>query len=277
MLNQHKILRVLQLISYQEQSPSKSISHLAELLDSTERTVYRYFDLIRECGFDLQRDEFNRFFIVDERSNGVRFTDEEATFLKELVLTKGKNNKLKDSILTKVYLGSEIPMVASHLVNAKNSKVIERLALSISNKEQVYLKKYQSINSETITDRLVEPFGFTENYTTVMAYEIASQKNKTFHIDRIAYVDFTGKSFQHSEQFEKQIPDVFGFSHSGETFPIQLELDLKQVLLLKDQYPLTAPFIHYNNKKNCYELKVQVNDLKPIERFLRGIEGAQLL
>lgn len=271
MLNQHKILRVLQLISYLEQSPSKTISHLAQLLDSTERTVYRYFDLIRECGFDLQRDEFNRFFIVDERSNGVRFTDEEATFLKELVLTKGKNNKLKDSILTKVYLGSEIPMVASHLVNAKNSKVIERLALSISNKEQVYLKKYQSINSGTISDRLVEPFGFTDNYTTVMAYEISSETNKTFHIDRIAFVEFAGKPFKNCDRFEQQIPDVFGFSFSGETFPIQLELDLKQVLLLKEQYPLTAPFIHYNNRKNIYELKVQVNDLKPIERFMRGI------
>ncbi|MCF8444452.1 MAG: HTH domain-containing protein, partial [Crocinitomicaceae bacterium] len=79
MLNQHKILRVLQLISYLEQSPSKTILHLAELLDSTERTVYRYFDLIRECGFDLKRDGHNRYFIVDERSNGIRFTDEEAT------------------------------------------------------------------------------------------------------------------------------------------------------------------------------------------------------
>jgi predicted DNA-binding transcriptional regulator YafY len=108
MLNQHKILRVLKLISYLEQSPSKSIGHLAEILESTERTVYRYFDLIRECGFDLQRDEHNRFYIVDERTNGVRFTQEEAQLLKELVLKHSKQNKLKDSLLTKIYLGSEL-------------------------------------------------------------------------------------------------------------------------------------------------------------------------
>ena len=54
MLNQHKILRVLKLISYLEQSPSKSVGHLAEILESTDRTVYRYFDLLRECGFDLR-------------------------------------------------------------------------------------------------------------------------------------------------------------------------------------------------------------------------------
>ena len=165
-------------------------------------------------------------------------------------------------------------MVASHLVNAKNSKVIERLALSIANQEQVYLKKYQSINTGTISNRLVEPFGFTDDYTTVMAYEISSKKNKTFHIDRIAYVDFAGKPFKNSKKFVKQIPDVFGFSYSGETYSIQLELDLKQVLLLKEQYPSTAPFIHYNQRRNSYELKVQVNDLQPIERFMRGMEGA---
>jgi hypothetical protein len=104
-----------------------------------------------------------------------------------------------------------------------------------------------------------------------MAYEISSETNKTFHIDRIAFVEFAGKPFKNCDQFEQQIPDVFGFSFSGETFPIQLELDLKQVLLLKEQYPSTAPFIHYNQRKNNYELKVQVNDLKPIERFMRGV------
>jgi predicted DNA-binding transcriptional regulator YafY len=275
MLNQHKILRVLQLISYLEQGSSKSILHLAELLETTERTVYRYFDLIRECGFDLQRDDHNRYFIVDERSSGVRFSQEEAKLLKELVLTNANQNKLKDSLLTKIYLGSETQMVASHLVHAKNGKVIERLALSMGNKEQVILRKYQSINSETISDRLVEPFGFTDNYQTIMAYEIDSKKNKTFNIDRIAYVDFTGKPFKNSKKFQNQVPDVFGFSFSGTNHSIDLELGLKDVLLLKDQYPQTSPFIHYNHRKNTYQLKVQVNDLKPIERFIRGIESEE--
>ena len=106
-----------------EQGSSKSILHLTELKERTEGNVFRYFDLIRECGFDLQRDDHNRYFIVDERSSGVRFSQEKAKLLKELVLTHANQNKLKDSLLTKIYLGSEIQMVASHLVNAKNGKV----------------------------------------------------------------------------------------------------------------------------------------------------------
>jgi proteasome accessory factor C len=272
MLNQHKILRVLKLISYLEQSPSKTIGHLAKILESTDRTVYRYFDLIRECGFELQRDEHNRFYIIDERSNGVRFSEEEAKFISDLILTYGKQNKLKDSILTKIYLGSEIPMVASHLVYAKNNKVIERLALAMANKEQVILRKYQSINTGTICDRLVEPFDFTDNYTSVMAFEISSKKNKTFHIDRIAFVDFSGKPFLNTAKFEKQILDIFGFSFSGKTYPIHLELDLKQILLLKEQYPLTAPFIQFNYLTNMYDFKVHINNMMPITRFIKGIK-----
>jgi hypothetical protein len=37
-------------------------------------------------------------------------------------------------------------------------------------------------------------------------------------------------------------------------------------------FHLTIPYIKYNTKTDVYELKIQVNDLKPIERFVRGIE-----
>ncbi len=46
--NQYKILRFLQFISFLEQSASKTVAQLGSLLD---RTVYRYLDLVKECGF----------------------------------------------------------------------------------------------------------------------------------------------------------------------------------------------------------------------------------
>jgi len=271
MLNQHKILRVLQFISFLEQEPSKTVVQLASLLDTTDRTVYRYLDLVKECGFDLQRDKINRFFIVNDRSNGVRFTPEEADYLKQLVLTNGKKSKLKDAVLSKIYLSSDAAIVAGHLINVKNGKIVERLSLAIANKEQVILKKYQSINSETISDRLVEPFGFTDNYCTVMAFEPASLKNKTYNIDRIAAVEFNNQNCLFESDYEQQIPDAFGFAFSGIKHPVHLELPLKQYLLLKNDFPMTTPYFKFNAKKDMYELNIEVNDLTPVERFLRGI------
>ena len=204
--------------------------------------------------------------------SGFLFTSEEAAFLKQLVLTVGSENKLKDSILSKIYIGSDLKIVASHLLNAKNGRIVERLAEAIALKEQVYLKKYQSINSETISDRLVEPFGFTENYHSLMAFEIASQKNKTYHIDRITSIEFANKPFQHVDLHIIQKLDAFGFSESDEKFLIEKELTLKEYLLLKNEYPLTTPFIKYIPKNDNYLLKIEVNNLEPFERFLRGLK-----
>jgi proteasome accessory factor C len=272
MLNQFKLLRVLQLIAILQESPAKSIQHLAKRIETTERSVYRYIDLIRACGFDLQRDANKRYFIIEPVQQGVRFTPEETEFLQQLVLTAGKRNKLKDAVLSKIYLASDVNIVAGHLVNLKNGRIVERLAQAIADKEQVILKRYQSINSETISDRLVEPFGFTDNYHTVMAFEITSQKNKTYNLDRIKSIDFTNKAFAFEEKHEQQIPDAFGFSFTGEQHNIELELSLKAYLLLKDEYPLTIPYIKYNPKSDLYELKIKVNDLKPIQRYMRGLQ-----
>jgi predicted DNA-binding transcriptional regulator YafY len=271
MLNQHKILRVFQLITYLQEKPNKAVGQLATFLETTERTVYRYLDLLRECGFDLHKDANQRFYIEKEDGDGIHFSNEEAQFLKELVLSAGKHSKLKDVVLSKIYTGSELSLVAGHLIHAKNGKIIERLTRAMMNKEQVTLKKYQSINTETISDRVVEPFGFTENYQTVMAFEPASKKNKTYNIDRIGSVEFSAQSFQFEKNHEQQVTDAFGFSFSGKQHKIDVELTLKEYLLLKDEYPLTIPFIKYNAVSKNYRLLITVNDPRPIERFIKGL------
>jgi len=51
-----------------------------------------------------------------------------------------------------------------------------------------------------------------------------------------------------------------------------LELPLKQYLLLKNDFPMTSPYFKFNAKKDMYELNIEVNDLTPVERFLRGMD-----
>jgi hypothetical protein len=91
MHNQHKILRVLQLIALLKKSPAKSIKNIASILSNTDRTIYRYLDLIKELGFDLQRDAYNKYFIVcADTGADVGFTKEEAQYLTSLLKTAGK-------------------------------------------------------------------------------------------------------------------------------------------------------------------------------------------
>ena len=150
MFNQHKIYRVLQLITQLQNKPSKSVRFMATFLECTERTSYRYIDLLKQLGFDVQKDEHNKFFIVRENQTEEHFTSEEATFLVEMVKTVGKENMLKDSILKKIYLKSNISQQANALFKAHLSKLVENPLKSIFD--------YDGINVYYSEDNLLEFF-----------------------------------------------------------------------------------------------------------------------
>jgi predicted DNA-binding transcriptional regulator YafY len=273
MLNQHKILRVLQLISLLQQKPPKTVHHLAAIIDTTHRTAYRYFDLLRELGFDLQRDKNNKYFIVhSEQTETVQFSADETAFLQQLILSSGKDSNLKDVVLKKIYLSSETTIIGNHLLKAHLGKIVEDLCEAIICKVQVKLKNYHSINSESISDRIVEPLAFTDNYNSLIAYEIESKKNKYFNIQRINTVQILNDQWKNEKHHQIELPDAFGFAPGNESHAIHLELSIKAYLLLKEEYPLCSAFLKTIPKSNRYELKMEVNDLKPVNRFIDGLK-----
>lgn len=272
MLNQHKILRVLQLITLLQKEPAKSIRFMAGFIESTERTVYRYLDLIKELGFELERDQNKRYFIkgglYDETES---FTNEEVTLLRELLLSSGKQSKLKDAVLKKIYFKSEIAIHGNHILNAHLGKIVHKLSLAIQQENKVILKSYHSANSQKIDDRLVEPIAFTDNYTSICAFEEDTQKNKYFNVERITDVEQL-ESKQEFKSLHKLDPvDVFGFTEwNGEKFDIQLRLSLRAYVILKEEYPLVQPYLKKEPNKETYLLECNVNNPKTITRFILG-------
>jgi predicted DNA-binding transcriptional regulator YafY len=274
MLNQVKILRVLQLISLLKKPPAKTIKSLAGILNNTERTVYRYLDLIKELGFDLHKDQANRYIILgDFEKEANSFTPEEANLLKELLLSSANKSKLKDSLLKKIYLQSELAIQGNNLLNAHLGKIIDGLSQAINSHKQIVLKGYHSVSSSNISDRMVEPIKFTENYTYICAYEPESKENKFFKIERIMDIEILENNFEHQDKHQYATPDAFGFppNNHSEPYDIELRLRLRAYILLKEEYPAVGPFIKQEMGKDTYILKVKVNDPKPVLRFIMGL------
>ena len=235
MFNQHKIYRVLQLITQLQNKPSKSVRFMANFLECTERTTYRYIDLLKHLGFDVQKDEHNKFFIVAENQTEEYFTSEESTFLIEMVKTVGKENLLKDAILKKIYLKSEISHQANTLFKAHLSKLVEKLNVGIANNKKVILKQYHSVNTNKISDRLVEPIQFTENYNAICAYEVESQITKYFNLERIIDVEVLENEQDFHNLHSLEPTDVFGFTErNGQKFEVELQLSLRAYILFKE-------------------------------------------
>lgn len=274
MHNQHKILRVLQLISLLKKEPAKSIRFLSGILESTDRTVYRYLDLVKELGFELQKDQNNKFLIIGNNDfETVSFSNEEASLLRDLVLSTGKESKLKDTLLKKIYLQSELAIQGNQILRANIGKMVTKINTAITENKRVLLRSYHSINSQKISDRVIEPISFTDNYNSICGFEVDTKTNKFYNLERITEVILLNEQQEFQKLHQLDEMDAFGFSKlNGKRFRVELTLTLKAYILLKEEYPKIEKHIKKDKSSDVYNLKIEVNNPKPITRFILGLK-----
>jgi predicted DNA-binding transcriptional regulator YafY len=265
---------VLQLIALLKKAPPKSIRFLAGVLESTDRTVYRYLDLVKELGFELHKDHNNKFQIVGgDEYQQISFSDEEVLLLRDLVMTTGKDNKLRDSLLQKIYLQSELAIQGNQILKANLGKMVEKINTSISENKRIVLKGYHSLNTQKISDRIIEPITLTDNYNSVCGFEIETQLNKYYNLERITEVIQLEDEQQFLQFHQLDEMDVFGFSEkNGRKFSVELLVSLRAYILLKEQYPKIENHITKEINSEKYRVKIDVNNPKPITRFILGLK-----
>ena len=275
MHNQHKILRVLQLMTLLRKAPPKSIRFLAGVLESTDRTVYRYLDLVKELGFELHKDHNNKFQIVSgDEYQQISFSNEEVSLLRDLVLSTGKDSKLKDSLLQKIYLQSELAIQGNHILKANLGRMVEKINYSITEKKRILLKGYHSLNTQKISDRIIEPITLTDNYNSVCGFEVETQLNKYYNLERITEVIQLEEEQQFHQLHQMDEIDVFGFSEkNGQKFSVELLVSLRAYILLKEQYPKIENHITKEINTEKYRVNIDVNNPKPITRFILGLKA----
>lgn len=268
MFNQNRIYRVFRLINLLKSSPSKSIKRLSESMEVSERSLYRYMELLVEVGFEINKDSSNRYYLNHDHIEP--FTKEEAELISQSISSNQKNNPLIKSIRTKLVLLDEMNVVSNEIVASHYSKVISLLKDAIETKSQVVLLKYQSASTESVTDRLVEPVSFSSNFDSITAFEIESGKNKFFKIERIGDVQILGNSFEHVEKHESLESDIFGFNDTGDRHHVKLQLSMRAMLWLKDDYPLSVSFIK-EEADGHWILEADVFNMEPVHRIIRSM------
>jgi len=279
MFNQNRIYRLFQLINYLKSRPAKSVRSIESFLDTSERTVYRYLDLLNDLGFNIEKDSNNKFFIASTADiDLIPFTPQEAEYLKMLILSAGKENQLAQSVLQKVQQSSEIQLGADSLFKVHLSKIVEQISVAIIEGKQLLIKGYNSANSQSVTDRLVEPTCFTDNYDSVSAFETKTRLNKYFNIERMTGVEVLDAPMKHEAQHEFYKPDIFGFQGKSMNKEIELEMSMRAYLLLKEEFPMSTAFIKPIPDTGKYYFKANVQSYQAPGRFVMGfLEEAQVL
>lgn len=273
-MDQPKIERMLRLMQMLTANHSYTIKDIAERLEMSVRTIYRYIDTFREAGFVIKKK--NDFIRLDKSSpyfkdisELIHFTEEEAYILKSAIESIDENHLLKQNLKKKLYTVYDYNILAETVVSGKNARNVQKLVQAMENKRQVTLKNYSSAHGQDIRDRQVEPFAFTTNYVQVWCYDLEENAIKLFKVSRIHSVDILPGEWQFSNLHKTGFIDIFRI-HSPEKFSIKLKLNLRAVSLLTEEYPLSEQFIEKISDTE-WLLTTDVCSLEGVGRFIMGL------
>lgn len=242
-MDQPKIERVLRLMKYLCGNASLTIGEIASRLGISPRTVYRYLDTFKGAGFSVKRLYGNVYKleeVPDEAPNFdklVYFSEEEAYLVNNLIDSLSPTNSLKKGLREKLAVIYDSTSIEDFVDRRSNAAHVESLRKAAQERKRVILHDYESGNSKTIRDRVVEPFGFTTDFMDVWAFDVEDEHNKVFKIQRIGEVEITDKPWRFETSHRRQGRDVFRLSGRNAS-RIRLRLSVMAKNLLIEEYPL---------------------------------------
>ena len=229
-MEQPKIHRELRLIILLSGPRQYTIQQLAEELDISQRSVYRYLDTFREAGIDVVKVGDYKYRIrklapgVEDLSNVVYFSPEEAFIVNSLIDSLDPTNALKADLMKKLAAIYDEASIANLSDKPVAASKIQTLVDAIRDKKVVKIKGYVSSHSGKTKDYLVEPFEMSSNYRGVWAYDLGDNKNKRFIVIRMDDVEKTSESWTMSHAHHAIPMDAFRI-HGEKEYHVVLRMN----------------------------------------------------
>ncbi|MBQ2843551.1 MAG: WYL domain-containing protein [Alistipes sp.] len=274
-MDQPKIERLLRLMKLLTANTTYTVDQLAERLNMSRRTIYRYIDTFRDAGFVIKKsgdyirlDKASPHF--KDISQLVHFTEEEAVILKSAIESIDDTNLLKQNLKRKLYAVYDNKTLADTVVKGKNAPNIRNLIEAIEEERQVILHGYQSAHGSAVRDRRVEPFAFTTNYVQVWCYDAEDGRCKLFKSSRIGSVELTKTPWEHKADHQEGFIDIFRLHGEAARTRVQLELGLLAYNLLIEEYPLAERDLKPLGEGR-WLLDTEVAGMAGVGRFVIGL------
>lgn len=271
MIEQAKLLRVFTLIRLLKHRPGRTLVELAQHLDCSMRTIRRYLDLLEEIGYLVDEGEQKRRFIFeptpDERPY---FSPEETALLHQSLAVVPDQSPLHQSLRRKLFLTSELVPLADELLEIHQARVVQELVEALRRGCRVRLLRYQSVHSNNIRDREVEPLSLTDNYAQLHAVDVATGQPRTYKTCRIEAVELLMTPVSYAAVQEPL--DVFGLAGPAWLL-VELRLSARAYRLLLEEYPAARSFVLpvAEAEEFRYQFRGEVRSYLGIGRFVLGL------
>ena len=140
-MDQPKIERLLRLMMLLTANNRYTVDELAERMETSPRTIYRYIDTFKEAGFLITKK--GECFRIDKKSKYfkdisqlVHFTEEEAYILNSAIESIDPTNAIKQNLKAKLASVYDFKMLAECVVKGENARNVNSLIEAIENRKQ---------------------------------------------------------------------------------------------------------------------------------------------
>lgn len=275
-MEQPRVERTLRLMRLMSGNAYLTVEQLAKRLDTSTRSIYRYIDTFKTCGFAVEKIDDSIYRLISMPSGYkdlqklVYFSEEEARVLTYLIESLDETNSLKSSLYKKLCAVFDTKSIKEYSGTSKNAANVQALGNAMKDRKTVILKDYSSSSSGTVRDRVVEPFEFTNNHINVWAYDCEKKDVRLFKIARIGWVDILPIDWQHEDEHDKGYLDAFRMQ--GKTqMHVRLEMTLRARNLLCEEFPLAIPDVTEKDGKFIFDS--MVSKMEGVGRFVIGLMG----
>ena len=269
MHEQAKLQRVLKLIRLLLNG-KYSINSIVHLLECSQSTVYKYFQLLEEVGYNIDKSESGYYFIYAPNFISNQFNQKEIDLIQNLVSALPKTLEAS-SIRKKIGLDPIVPS-AEYLNGVATLENLAMISEAISERKWLNFEKYISSNSNVIRDRIVFPIEILPN-GQIVAFDKSDEKTKTFKINRIGCLSINYDGLIAPDFVLENELDLFGMSGNEEIIVKLLLTDRARNLLL-EEYPNAVNMTQNHNENPFhYTFTISVKSFDGIGRFVLGLPG----
>ena len=272
-MSQSKMSRLLRLMMLLNSNRTYSMEELEERTEMSDSTLYRYLDTFEEAGFLINRKD-GRYNLKAEDKN-VRelnklfhFSEEEAYILYKTLSLLEKSSPVKEKLIHKLHTLYDFKNMAAAQQNSQ-IEIISSITTAIEEKKQLEIIAYRSSNSDSISNRIVEPFEFLDGHAAIWCFDTANNQCKQFRLARMRSVQLLTTGWEYETAHHIPFCDAFRLSAPSPIATVVATLSLKAYNLLTEEFPLSLTFIKTDDKQ--YLLTIPVADYQGIGRFVMGL------
>lgn len=233
--------RHLRLITLLVDNSRYTLDDLSERLETSKRTVYRYIEQLDMIGFIIENHQ--GIYSINPASpfiksvaKATKFTGMEIDIMNQLLAEADPTNMAVRKLRHKFHSLYNGIIETGERQERLMIMNVETLYNAIRHRRQVIIHDYLSLNSQTVSDRIVEPYKFLSGTTEIRCLELGSLLRKTFKLQRIqGKVEELDKKWEHPTLHVDYYTDIFGFS-SEKRERITLRLGALSTRILMEEY-----------------------------------------